>query len=386
RPYPSRTKEGNRWAEVGQRIEAGHELGLDAQHPPGLAIEKVGSRFGSLQQLPVIDLPLDASPDDPSGALLSGFLRHGPAYSNPLPFAPNCGVMRRDQVEEIVVAVAAVVLPVVLTGILLQTHSPQREYVFIYMAVVAVIAVARGLWPALLAAAVSFLLVDYYFVPPVYTLTIADEQDLVNLAIFFGTAGIVGYMAGRRRQAQIRAEALAGELRNANAELVRLNRDQAAAAQAAVRLARTEQQVQLLQQAEQDLRDLLATISHELRTPIGTILTDSTNMLRTQDMNTSVRYRIEGIATEARRLNRLLADMLSLGRIESGALHLTLEPVQVGDAVAAAAERLKRAAPERTVEWDPRQAGVSVLADWDSLGQIFDNLLDNANRFAPAGT
>jgi two-component system sensor histidine kinase KdpD len=294
--------------------------------------------------------------------------------------------MRRDQIEMAAVAVAAVVLPVVVTVILLRSNLPQREYVFVYMAVVACVAVARGLWPSLLAAAVSFLLVDYYFVPPVHTLTIADEEDLLNLATFFGTAGIVGYVAGRRRQAQMRAEALAGELANANAELVRLNRDQAASAQAAVRLARTEQQVQLLQQAEQDLRDLLGTISHELRTPVGTILTDSTNMLRTQDMNASVRYRIEGIATEARRLNRLLADMLSLGRIESGALHLTLEPVQVGDAVAAATERLKRIAPDRNVEWDPKEAGVSALADWDSLGQIFDNLLDNANRFAPPGT
>src|SRR2546428_10642918 len=78
--------------------------------------------------------------------------------------------------------------------------------------------------------------------------------------------------------------------------------------------------------------------------------------------------------------------MLSLARIESGAPHLTLEPVQVADAVAAAADRLKRSAPDRTVEWDPREAGVSVLADWDSLGQIFDNLLDNANRFAPPST
>jgi two-component system sensor histidine kinase KdpD len=294
--------------------------------------------------------------------------------------------MRRDQIEMAAVVVAAVVLPVVVTVILLRSNLPQREYVFVYMAVVACVAVARGLWPSLLAAAVSFLLVDYYFVPPVHTLTIADEEDLLNLATFFGTAGIVGYVAGRRRQAQMRAEALAGELANANAELVRLNRDQAASAQAAVRLARTEQQVQLLQQAEQDLRDLLGTISHELRTPVGTILTDSTNMLRTQDMNASVRYRIEGIATEARRLNRLLADMLSLGRIESGALHLTLEPVQVGDAVAAATERLKRIAPDRNVEWDPKEAGVSALADWDSLGQIFDNLLDNANRFAPPGT
>ena len=295
-------------------------------------------------------------------------------------------VIRRDQLEEGAVVLLAVIAPAALTAVLLQTNSPQREYVFIYMAVVAVIAVIRGLWPALLAAAVSFLLVDYFFVPPMRTLTINNEQDLVNLAIFFGTAGVVGFLAGRRREAQIRTQGLASELRNANAELVRLNRDQAAAAQAAVRLARTEQQVQVLQQAEQELRDLLATISHELRTPIGTILTDSTNMLRTQEMNTSVRYRIEGIAGEARRLNRLLADMLNLARIDSGALQLTLEPVQVADAVAAAAERLKRIAPDRTVEWDLKEAGVTVLADWDSLGQILDNLLDNANRFAPLRT
>ncbi len=295
-------------------------------------------------------------------------------------------MIKREQLEEVAVALAAVVVPALLTAILLQTGSSSRDYVFLYMAVVAVIAVLRGLWPALLAAAVSFLLVDYFFVPPVHTLTITDEPDLVNLVIFFGTAGVIGFIVGRRREVQLRAQRLADDLRKANAELIRLNRDQAQAAQSAVRLARTEQQVQLLQQAEQDLRDLLSTISHELRTPISTILTDSTNMLRTQEMNASVRYRVEAIATEARRLNRLLADMLDLARIESGALHLTLEPVQVGDAVAAASERLKRIAPDRQVEWDPKESAVSVLADWTSLGQVFDNLLDNANRFAPPGT
>src|SRR5712691_2540406 len=117
-------------------------------------------------------------------------------------------VIKRDQLEEVAAALAAVVVPVVLTALLLQlkTGSSQREYVFIYMAVVAVIAVIRGVWPSLLAAAVSFLLVDYFFVPPVRTLTIAGEQDLVNLAIFFSTAGVVGFLAGRRRQAQIRAQ------------------------------------------------------------------------------------------------------------------------------------------------------------------------------------
>ncbi len=292
----------------------------------------------------------------------------------------------RDRLVEIGGFVVAVAGPVLLTAILLVIGVNQREYVFLYMGLVASVAVLRGLLTSLLAAAVSFLLVDYFFVPPVRTLTIADEQDLVNLLVFFGTAGLVGFLASRRRQTLVRAEALTRQLQQLNTELIRLNQEQAQAAQAAIRLARTEQQVQLLQQNEQYYRDLLASVSHDLRTPIGSILTDSTNMLLTQSMNASVRFRIEAIAAEARRLNRLVTNMLDMARIEGGALHLTLEPVQVRDAVEAAVERLHKGSPDRRVEWNAGEAAVSVLADWDRLGQIFENLLSNADRFAPAGT
>jgi two-component system sensor histidine kinase KdpD len=127
-------------------------------------------------------------------------------------------------------------------------------------------------------------------------------------------------------------------------------------------------------------------VSHDLRTPIGSILTDSTNMLLTQSMNASVRFRIEAIAIEARRLNRLVTNMLDMARIEGGALQLTLEPVQLADAVEAAVERLHKGSPDRRVEWNAGDAAVSVLADWDRLGQIFENLLSNADRYAPPGT
>jgi len=42
--------------------------------------------------------------------------------------------------------------------------------------------------------------------------------------------------------------------------------------------------------------------------------------------------------------------------------------------------------PGRPVEWVPCRAGLEVLADWDRLGQILDNLLANADRFGPAHT
>ena len=255
---------------------------------------------------------------------------------------------------------AAIAAPALLTALLVLAGRP-RNYVFLYIGVVAVLAVLRGLMPSLLAAAASFVLVDYFFIPPFGTYTIADRQDLFNLIIFFGTAGVVGSLASQRRRNLLRA-------------------------QAALRLARTEQQVQILQQTEQYHRDLLASISHDLRTPIGSILTDSTNLLRTESISPPVRDRLEGIAAEARRLGHLVSDMLDMARIEGNALQLDLEPIDLAQAVTSAADRLQKTSPDRQVVSNADQVAANVLADWDRLGQIFDNLISNADRFGPIGT
>ncbi len=284
------------------------------------------------------------------------------------------------------VVALAILTPAILTSVLLKVEVHGLEYVFLYMGLVAAIAVLRGLVPSLVAAAVSFLLVDYYFVSPVHTLTIADRQDVLNLLTFFGTAGVVGVLASVRRRALLRAEALTRQLADANKELMRLNREQAEAAQSELRLARTEQQVKALQESEKAQQEMMANVSHDLRTPIGTILTASTDLLRDTEISGPTRQRLETIVAEARRLNTLVSDTLDLARIEADGLQLELEPVQLGDAVLAAVERLQRHSPERTVDWDDQSAPVMVLADWTRLGQILDNLLSNADRFGPSGT
>jgi two-component system, OmpR family, sensor histidine kinase KdpD len=282
---------------------------------------------------------------------------------------------------------AAVLGPVALTAILVPLRAPQpRDYAFLYLGVVALLGVGRGLAPALLAAASSFLLVDFFFVPPVHTLTISDEQDLANLLVFFGAAGLVGGVGSRRRRSQLAAEALTEQLRRANDELARLNREQAEAAAVAVRLARTEQQVRVLEESDRVRRDLLANVSHELRTPLGSILTNSTGLLSDAALAPGLHGEVESIATEARRLNRLVGDMLDMARIEGNALTLHLEPVDVGAAVEASVERLHVSSPHRTVDWEGDPPGLQVVADWDRLGQVLDNLLRNADRAAPEGT
>jgi two-component system sensor histidine kinase KdpD len=261
----------------------------------------------------------------------------------------------------------------------------QRDYVFIYLGLVAVVGVVRGLWPALVCAAMSFLLVDYFFVPPVGTLTIADEQDIVNLIAFLVTAGLVGLLASRRRRSLLESEALTRQLRDANTELVRLNKEQAEASSAEIRLARSEQQVKTLQESDQLRRELLANVSHELRTPLGTILTESTDVSAARSPEEAA-AKLKTIAEEARRLKALVDDMLDMAVIEGGALELDLEPLDLADAITAAADRVKRNSPKRAIESDPESSHVEVLADWNRVGQILDNLLANADRFGPAGT
>src|SRR5256712_2265589 len=277
--------------------------------------------------------------------------------------------------------------PVVLTAFLLPLGGQQqRYYVFLYLGLVAVLATVWGLWPALVAAALSFVCVDYFFVAPYGTLSIANPTDLVNLVVFFGAAGLVGAVASRRRREQLRAEALARALGEANQELVRLNREQAAAAQAELRLARTEEQVRSLQESERIRRDLLANISHDLRTPIATILTETTNLSADQAIRDGLRNRLKIVAGEARRLAAMVSDMLDVSRIDVAALELDMEPIALGEAIAAAIERLQVVSPARRVDWNAEAAAVEISADWRRLGQILDNLLANADRFAPANT
>jgi len=234
----------------------------------------------------------------------------------------------RRQIPDLVIWLMALAGPAAITVALVgYSHQVQRDYVFIYLGLVAVVGVLRGMWPALACAAISFLLVDYFFVPPVGTLTISDEQDIVNLLAFLVIAGVVGFLASRRRRALLSSQALARQLRDANSELVRLNKEQAEAAQSELRLARSEQQIRALQEADRLRRELLANVSHELRTPLGTILTESTDRSATLTVVTAER-RLATVAAEARRLEALVNDMLDMARIEAVSYtHLTLPTI-----------------------------------------------------------
>ena len=278
---------------------------------------------------------------------------------------------------------APALLTLLLVGV---SFDNPRDYAFLYLSIVAVLGVATGIGPALAAAALSTVLVDYLFVPPKHTLSIANSEDVVNLLVFVGAAGLVGTLGSRRRDAQLRAQALTAELQAANLDLARLNLEQAEAARVAAQLAERDRQVRLLEETDRTRHEFFANLSHELRTPLGGILTGATAVLRRADLESELRTELEDVAGGARRMARLVSDMLDMARLEGGAIDLQLGAVDVGEALDAAAGRLRRSRPGRRVDVRLAPGTAEVLADWDRLGQVLDNLLTNADHFGPTGT
>ena len=134
--------------------------------------------------------------------------------------------------------------------------------------------------------------------------------------------------------------------------------------------------------------DFVSTVSHELRTPLTSIYGFAETLQRGDvdftdaERETFLRY----IASESERLIGIVDDLLSVARLEAGALEVELGPTDVGgairEAVAAATER-DDGRHRFSLQIEP--ADLVVRADREKLAQVLANLLDNAVRYSPEG-
>jgi len=148
------------------------------------------------------------------------------------------------------------------------------------------------------------------------------------------------------------------------------------------RIARTE-----AEEANRLKDEFLATLSHELRSPLNAIVSWS-HILCQPDLDSATAGRAaQAIDRNARAQAQLVADILDVSRIITGKFRMSLSPVRLLDVIESAADTVRPAARARDIRLelaiDPTVG--PVLGDASRLQQVIWNLLSNATKFAPTG-
>jgi signal transduction histidine kinase len=135
------------------------------------------------------------------------------------------------------------------------------------------------------------------------------------------------------------------------------------------------------------MRQLIADVSHDLKTPLTSIQGYSQALLDGVLRDELERARAaEVVHEEAERMRALVEDLLYLSQIEAGQLPLTIERVDLDAVARASAQRFRLQADAAEVSIRTALGGAPVIADERRLEQVLANLLDNAIRFATPGS
>ena len=131
--------------------------------------------------------------------------------------------------------------------------------------------------------------------------------------------------------------------------------------------------------------EFVSIVSHEFRTPL-TGIQGFSEMMRDEDLTQAqTREYAADINTDARRLARLIADMLDLDRMESGRMTLNSEPIDLNRIVADTAGQLRLSAANHPIELDLDPLLPELMGDADRLSQVVTNLVSNAIKYSPDG-
>ncbi len=144
----------------------------------------------------------------------------------------------------------------------------------------------------------------------------------------------------------------------------------------------------VLEQQNQEARlqeDFISTITHELRTPLGFIKGYTTTLLRSDtnwDQETQQEF-LRIIDQEADRLQELIENLLDSARLQSGNMKMDFQAVRLETLVKSVADRIKLHHPDLNVHIEPEKQGTLIRGDPKRLGQVFENIINNAVKYAP---
>lgn len=163
---------------------------------------------------------------------------------------------------------------------------------------------------------------------------------------------------------------------------------QAAVAVQRAKLTEISRQIELIRETEKLQTALLNSISHDLRTPLVTIVGALSSLL--QDFSSiAAETRKELLETayeESGHLNRLVGNLLDMTRVEAGALKMKTKPCELRDVIGASLHLLKDKLEKRNIQMHIPRVLPEILLDFTLMMRVFVNLIDNAIKYSAPDT
>jgi signal transduction histidine kinase len=244
----------------------------------------------------------------------------------------------------------------VFLQLLIWPYIPPSPQLFFYPAVL-VAAWFGGLAPGVVAVLGSSVAIAYWFLPPQTAFERGD--DVLDMAIFIAMGLTVAGLMARTRASTREARAAWIEAEGARARL---------------------------QQAYRAREEMLAIVSHDLRTPLTSIELSSAQIMRASpSADERVRVYGERIQRASRRMESLVRNLLDAAMIESGSLAMRFAPVQVDTLLESTVQLCQPLAERKSILLEARLEGRQLLVcDADRVKQTLENLVGNALKFVPS--
>jgi len=247
--------------------------------------------------------------------------------------------------------VAATIVVALCTALnwLLSMWLAPTNLAMVYLLGVVAVAAGYERGPAMACALLSVLTFDFLFVPPVLTLRIDDTQYIVTGLALLVAAVVISTLASRARAAQRAA---------------------------------------LLAQEEQLRNSLLASLSHDLRTPLA-VIAGSASSLRDERSKLSQAEQdqlLDTLYEEAQQVSVTVSDLLEMTRLHAGRVELDRQWYPAEELVGAALERCRRQLSRHRMQTrlDPQLPLLHV--DGVLIEKLLVNLIENAGKYVPADT
>ncbi len=256
------------------------------------------------------------------------------------------------RVSHCAIAILIVVACTVLNWLLIRWLTP-TDVAMVYLLGVMVTAMYYERPVSIAAALLSFLAFDLFFVPPTLTLRFGSTQYLITALVLLIVGLVTGALASRvRREAQsaARAEVAAND--------------------------------------ERTRSSLLASISHDLRTPLA-VIAGSASSLRENRERMSLEQQnqlLETIYQGSLSMSTEVSDVLEMTRLHTGRITLDLQWYPLEELVGAALERCRAVIGTRAVIVELPQEICLLNVDGVLIEKLIVNLIENAGLHTPADT